>query len=112
VPVPPVELLEGRLQPLIGIVDRRPGGRIGQWVLRHPVRRAGIEQSLLVGEVAVDGRPLDAGAIGDRADRGSRGPDRPVEVDRGLGDPQPGLFLELSPAPLAVGALRCRRPLI
>lgn len=48
-------------QTLVGILDRRPAVELGEGVGRHPVRRAGGEEGLLVREVAVDSRAAHAG---------------------------------------------------
>ena len=45
------------------------------------MRRAGIDERLLVTEAAIDGGPLDASALGDRADGRSRRSDRSLESD-------------------------------
>src|SRR4051812_11464164 len=67
--------------------------------------RAGCEQRLLVGEVAVQGGPSHARALGDSAERGAGGADRPVQLHGALGDAPAGLGLELGSAPLFVFAL-------
>src|SRR5689334_745786 len=69
------------------------------------MRRAGCEERHLVGEVAVDGRATNPGPLGDGADRGPRGPERPVELDGALGDAPAGLGLVLGAAAFAVAAL-------
>jgi len=66
------------------------------------MRRACFKQRGLVGEVAIDGRTLDAGLLGDAADRGPRRADAAVELDRGLGDALTRLPLLLGPATLPV----------
>ena len=65
------------------------------------MRRARAEELGLVGEVVVDGQPLDAGAPGDLGDGRPRRPDLLVQGGGRLDDPPPrlllaaGAFLEL-----------------
>ncbi len=70
--VPGVDLGERGVQAFVGVGDARPRAGVGRRVERGPVGRAGAEQRLLAREVAVDGRALDAGLLGDRADRRPR----------------------------------------
>ena len=100
-----VQLAQGRSRPFGRILDRRPRPRVRRWVRRTPVRRAGGEQRVLVREVPVDGRAADAGALGDRADRGLRRAELLVQRDGALGDPPPRLLLELGAALHPVGTL-------
>ncbi len=65
---------------------------------RLPVLGAGPEERAVVGEVRIDGVPLDARPLGDPADRRSRGADARVQIDRGLNDSLPRL--RLAPRPL------------
>src|SRR3954452_19000254 len=50
------------------------------------MRRAGGQQLVLVGEVAVDGLALYTCALGHRGHRRARRPERPVQLHRRLGD--------------------------
>jgi hypothetical protein len=92
------ELTERAPQAFRGILDRRPRAGVGRRVRGAPVRGARCEEGGFVREVAVDGRPADAGVLRDRADRRPSGADRPVQGDRALGDPQAGAGLELGAA--------------
>ena len=72
-----------------------------------PVRRAGAVERALVGEVGVDGVPLDAGALGDPADRRPRGAEARVQLDGRLDDPLAGLLLAARPLLLLVLSIHC-----
>src|SRR5215207_4457348 len=100
-----VELAQRGLEALGRGLDPGPGPRVGRRVRGAPVRRAGGEQRLLVGEVAVDGRAAHAGAVGDRADRSPRGTELLVERDGALGDAGARPLLELGSPLHPVGAL-------
>jgi hypothetical protein len=92
-------------QALVGVGDRRPPPRVGRLAAGEPVRLAcGVERAL-VGEVAVDRRPLDAGAVGDGLHGRPYRPDRLVQRDGRLGDPAARLVLAGGALLLAVGAL-------
>lgn len=65
----------------------QPGSGVWRRMDGKVMRRAGIEERLLVGEMGVDGRSADTGAVSDcRNGRGQRA-DLLVQVHRGLGDP-------------------------
>src|SRR4051794_27738982 len=100
--VPAVDRPERGAQALDRVLDAGPGRRLGERVARGPVGGAGGEERVVVGEVGVDRVPLDARALGDRAQRRPRGAERRVQVDRGLDDTLPGLRLLLGPLAEAV----------
>ena len=89
-------------QPLLGVVDGGPRGRVGEGMGVVVVRRAGLEQRRLVGEVSVDGHPVNAGALGDVGDLGGRRAAFDVQRGGGFEDATPGVGLPL-------GALFVRR---
>ena len=107
-----VELAQRGRGALRRVLDPRPGARVRRRVRRLEVRRAGREQRLVVGEVAVHGRAAHARALGDGADRRPRRAELLVQRDGALGDPQARLLLEVGAPRLAVGAFlighRCR----
>ena len=90
------------------VVDGEPGPRLRNPGDAHSMFGAGAEESAQVGEVVVDGVPLDAGSLGYRADRRLRRPDRRVQLKGGLGDPLAHRVEALSPASHPVRPLGCR----
>jgi len=74
-----------------GVRDPGPSGGVRRDLPRQPVRRAGRVDRLLVGEVPVDGQPGDARFPGDPRDSRLGRAHGPVEVDRSLDNPPPGL---------------------
>ena len=79
------------------IGQRERLGEVGERVLREKVPLTGGEQLGLLGEVVVDGEPLDAGAACDLGDGRAGRPHLLMERDGRLDDP-------LSRLPLARGA--------
>ena len=96
--VPRVEVAEHPAKAALGIVDLGQRPEVGQRMLRLPVLGARPEERSVVGEVRVDGVPLDACPLGDPADRRPRRAGARVQVDRGLDDPLSRL--RLPPRPL------------
>src|SRR5215211_4233954 len=92
-----VEFRKRRRKPLLWVADPRPGGRVGRGVAIGPASRACLQEVGYVGEVVVDGKPVDPRALGYLAYGGVGGPPRAVQLDRGLHDPASRLALALSP---------------
>ena len=69
--------------------------------MRQP--RAGEEQAALIGKMRIERVPLNAGALGDHAERRLRRADAAVQIDRGFDDALPGLRLLLGAALEGVG---------
>jgi hypothetical protein len=84
--VPAIELGQRVAQAFIGVRDLAPARRIGGRIEAGPAGRAGHEQRLGIREVAIHGGALNAGLGRHGVDRRSRGANRPVQLDRGLGD--------------------------
>ena len=102
-PVPVVERAQAGAQAFAPVRDRPPGLRVRQRVaLRHQAR-AGEEEAPLVGEVGVQGVPLNAGPLGHHAEAGERRPDAAVQLDGGLHDASLGVGLPLGAALQRVG---------
>ncbi len=104
-PVVAVHLLEGAVEALGRIGDGLPALEIRGRIRRQPVGGAGSEQGRLVGEVPVDGRAANPGALGHGADRGAGRAERPVQLDGALGDPHPGRLRRFGTALHLVWAL-------
>jgi len=84
-----VDLDECDPQPFFRVVERSPRGGIRRRVVRSPVTGARLEETPLVGKVAVHGQALHTGAFCDRADRRPGRTERVMELDRRLDDPLP-----------------------
>ena len=96
-----VQVIQCAFESLARVADHAPRPLVGQGMRGGEVRRARAEQIRLGGEVAIDGVALDACPLGDGAECRARRTDRSVQLDSGLGDPEPcgdhlgGALLEL-----------------
>jgi len=80
-----------------GVLDAMPKRRIGEGMLRTPMRRAGGEDRGFVREVAVEREPRHTGPLGDGADgRMGRAP-LFMQRDGGIDDALAGLRLGFRP---------------
>ena len=105
--VPCVHLAESPAKAAHRVLDLRQRLEGRHRMSRRPVLGAGSEERAVVGEVRVDGVPLDARPCGDRADRRPRRADARVQVDRGLDDPLPRLCLAPRPFLQLVLPIHC-----
>ena len=83
-----VELVEGSRQPLLWVADRAPGAEVRPGVGCEVMRRARLEQVSFGGEVAVEGAAFHACPLGNGAQGRAGWPDRSMQLDGRLGDPQ------------------------
>src|SRR5919197_163764 len=98
-PPPPAPALP---QTLLRVADPRPLFRVRRRRLLPAVGDTGAEDVLFAREVAVDGQPLHACALGDGTDRRARGSAAHVQFDGSLDDPATRLGGCLGPLLLAV----------
>jgi hypothetical protein len=75
------------LKEALRVADLRPGRRIGRGVALGPAPRACLQEVGYVGEVVLDARPFDPGALGYLAYGSIGGPERAVQLDGGRRDP-------------------------
>ncbi len=89
--IPTVELTERSPSPLGQVRDGEPGRDVRSWVLHRPMRHAGLEEGIGIGEVPIDGQACDPSFLGHGRDRGMGWSLGGVQLDRGLDDPESGL---------------------
>jgi hypothetical protein len=90
-----VQLPKAVAQARLRVLDGGPSGRVGQGMGLVVVHRTGPEQRPKVGEVAVDGHPVHASALGDVGDLGGRRAAFAVQRHGGLDDAAAGVGLPL-----------------
>lgn len=103
--IPGIKLCETAAQALPPIRDCAPGAFVGQWVAFEREAGTGKKEPALGREMRVDGVPLHAGALRDRADTGARGAQFAMQVDRRLNDAAAGIGLIFRAAAKRIAAL-------